>query len=289
MLRLRIAVTELVPTNPGMSVLVFCTPYAWVVDFADNTAKGSSYVGAAGVEMEALDSMTNEPLAAYVETKIGDKYIFDFEKDLGDAAEEALVSYGKAYTELGYVKQAFDYWAKKIHDRWEEIQGRAVASERPGALVVETSTASGVVTAVDMMERIVTIEGAGGSILELDAKDMRNLDQVKVGDKVEVKFIQSVVLAAIQSDSPASATSEELVRLAPEGEKPGSVIADVLEITATVEQIDWKKRTVSLKGPLGKVRTFDVDDSVQNLDKVKMGDTILFRYTEAIAISVTKP
>ncbi len=104
-----------------------------------------------------------------------------------------------------------------------------------------------------------------------------------------VKCIQSVVLAAIQSDSSPSPTSEEIVRLAPEDEKPGGVIADVLEITASVEEIDWKNRTVTLKGPLGKVKTYDVDHSVQNLDKVKQGDTILFRYTEAIAISVTKP
>ncbi len=41
-LRLRIAVTELAPTNPGVSMLVFCTPYVWIVDFADNSAKGSS-------------------------------------------------------------------------------------------------------------------------------------------------------------------------------------------------------------------------------------------------------
>ncbi len=120
-LRLRIAVTEVIPTNPGVSVLIFCTPYAWVADFANSETSGSSYVGGAGIEMEALDSMTNERLAAYVETKSGDKYTFDFDKDVVDAAEESLVSYGKAYTSWGYVKQAFDYWAKKIHDRWVEI------------------------------------------------------------------------------------------------------------------------------------------------------------------------
>ncbi|MCP4687325.1 MAG: DUF3313 domain-containing protein, partial [Desulfobacterales bacterium] len=200
-LRLRIAVTEIVPTKPGVSVLIFCTPYAWVADFADNQTKGSSYVGAAGVEMEVLDSMTSERLAAYVETKIGDKYKFDFEKKLGEAAKESLASYGKAYTTWGYVKQAFDYWAKKIHDRWEEIQGRAVASEMPGALAVETTTISGVVTAVDRKELLVSIKGPGGGIVELDAKDARNLDQVEVGDKVEVKYIESVVLAAVRSGS----------------------------------------------------------------------------------------
>ncbi len=56
-----------------------------------------------------------------------------------------------------------------------------------------------------------------------------------------------------------------------------------------MEKIDANNPTVTLKGPLGNEQTFDVDDSVKNLDKVKKGDTILFGHTEAIAISVTKP
>lgn len=96
-----------------------------------------------------------------------------------------LSNYGKACTPGG-VKQAFDHRAGKIHDRWEEIQRRAIASERSGGLVVETTTASGTVTAVDMKERIVTIEGAGGGVLEL---------------------------AAIQDESPPSAASRFAKRI----------------------------------------------------------------------------
>ncbi len=49
---------------------------------------------------------------------------------------------------------------------------------------------------------------------------------------MEVEFIQSVVLAVTPGGSPPTASSGNVVCLAPEGEKPGGVIADILEITA---------------------------------------------------------
>ncbi len=61
--------------------------------------------------------------------------------------------------------------------------GAAIVDERPGALV-ETTTASWVVKpAVNMIERSVTIDGAGRVVLELDVKDTRNLDQIKVEEQ----------------------------------------------------------------------------------------------------------
>jgi hypothetical protein len=44
-----------------------------------------------------------------------------------------------------------------------------------------------------------------------------------------------------------------------------------------------------VKGPAGNVRTFKVDPAVKNLDQVKKGDQIVLTFTEAVALSVTKP
>ena len=57
---------------------------------------------------------------------------------------------------------------------------------------------------------------------------------------------------------------------------------------ATVEAVDLAKRTVTVRGPRGNVNTLKVGDQVQ-LDKVKAGDQVVVRYTEAVAISVDKP
>jgi len=46
---------------------------------------------------------------------------------------------------------------------------------------------------------------------------------------------------------------------------------------------------VTVKGPKGNVNTVKVGDHVKNLDQVKVGDQVVVRYTEAVAISVEKP
>ena len=58
-------------------------------------------------------------------------------------------------------------------------------------------------------------------------------------------------------------------------------------MTAVVEAINYKTRTVTLRGPQQKTVTLKVDDSVKRLNEVKKGDEIVVRRTEALAIDVT--
>lgn len=123
-LRVRIAVTDLVPTKTAVTVLVLVTPYATVADLASGAAsKGGAgsapYLGRAAVEVEGIDSETLQPVFAYVEQRFGKKY---------DAENPG--SYFKAYTEWGYVKAAFDYWAKKFRTRLDEVHGKTKAEEK---------------------------------------------------------------------------------------------------------------------------------------------------------------
>ncbi len=117
-LRLRVAITDLVPTKTAMTVIVLVTPYATIADLASGAAtKGGAgsapYIGHAAIEAEGIDSATLQPVFAYVEQRFGKKY--DAEKP---------TQYLKAYTEWGYVKDAFDYWAKKFRGRLDEIHGK---------------------------------------------------------------------------------------------------------------------------------------------------------------------
>jgi hypothetical protein len=117
-LRLRVAITDLVPTKTAVTVLVLVTPYATVADLASGAAsKGGAgsapYLGHAGIEAEGIDSETLLPVFSYVDERYGKKY---------DAENPG--SYFKAYTEWGYVQQAFDFWAKKFRARLDEIHGK---------------------------------------------------------------------------------------------------------------------------------------------------------------------
>ncbi len=68
----------------------------------------------------------------------------------------------------------------------------------------------------------------------------------------------------------------------------GMDTVEVVKVTATVEKIDLEKRKVTLLLDDGKKKTYKVDDRVQNLAQVKVGDHLEMAFTEEILIVVGK-
>jgi hypothetical protein len=66
-------------------------------------------------------------------------------------------------------------------------------------------------------------------------------------------------------------------------------LKDKAKIKATVEAIDESARTVTLKGPKGKLVTLHVDESVTRFDQIEVGDRITAEYYESILVEVYKP
>ena len=159
----------------------------------------------------------------------------------------------------------------------------------PGRVSVDVIKLTGTVKAVDLDKKTVTVEGSSGRVETIDAKEARNLDQVKVGDKVTVTYTQALAVFVRKSDEPPSASEKQTVQLAPKGQKPGGVVARTVELTGTIQSVDAKKRMVDVTVPAGDVRTFKVDPRVKNLSQVKKGDQVVLRYAESVALSVVKP
>jgi hypothetical protein len=65
-------------------------------------------------------------------------------------------------------------------------------------------------------------------------------------------------------------------------------VKGTLKYKASITAIDKEKGTVTLKGDDGRESTITPRNRA-NLDKVKVGDLVVFTYTEALAASVTKP
>ena len=85
---------------------------------------------------------------------------------------------------------------------------------------------------------------------------------------------------------PPFAEQQTSVQVAPKGGTPGGVAVQTSEMTAVVDAINYKTRTVTLREPQQKSVTLKVDDSVKRLNEVKKGDEIVVRRTEALAIDV---
>ena len=79
-----------------------------------------------------------------------------------------------------------------------------------------------------------------------------------------------------------------MVALAPKGAKPGGVVAQVTQVTASVVAIDHAKHTATLRFDDGSTKTFPVREDI-DLSRHKVGERVVFRVTEMIAISVEKP
>ncbi len=70
-----------------------------------------------------------------------------------------------------------------------------------------------------------------------------------------------------------------------ESTAPGEAAA-AITVTAVVEKIDYKTRTVTLLGPDGERATTRVGDEVRNFDQVKKGDEVTVTYYESLALSL---
>ncbi len=150
-------------------------------------------------------------------------------------------------------------------------------------LINETAT----VEAVNYDTRVVTLKGPKGNVFDITAGDqVRNLAQVKAGDKVKVKYYQSVAVKVMAPGQAPGGTQATVVqKRAKLGEKPGGMIGGEITITAKVEAIGKKKQSVTLKGPEGKTLKVKVEHP-EYLEHVKVGDDVLITMTEALAISV---
>lgn len=169
------------------------------------------------------------------------------------------------------------------------VFGSAVA-ETPTAVEAELVTIEAVVEAVDLDQRLVTLKGPEGNtrVIEVD-EQARNLDQVEVGDRVIIEYFESIALMLDGPGTGAGAEISEVVQVGPKGQKPTVKAVDTLDVTAVVEAIDRDARSVTLKGPKGNFLILEVGEDAPNFDKIKVGDEVTARYTEAMAIAVRKP
>ena len=160
-------------------------------------------------------------------------------------------------------------------------------SEKPGVVVVDAASITATVEAIDYDKRTVALKGPRGNVVELKVgPEVKNFKQVKVGDRVTTKYYQSTAIFVRKPNEPPFAEEASGVQVAAPGRKPGAVAVDTVEMTARVEDIHYKNRTVTLRGPQQKAATFKVSKDVKRFDQVKKGDEVVIRHTEALAIDV---
>ena len=159
----------------------------------------------------------------------------------------------------------------------------------PGGVFVETYKNTATVTAIDAPNRKVTLVTRDGRMDTFKAgPEVVNFDQIRVGDQVKATVTEQLAVYMAKDNPPASAGDAALVALAPKGAKPGGMMAQTVQVTAKVTAIDLKHHKATLQFPDGTTKTFAVRQDV-DLTQRQVGEEVVIRVTEAVAISVEKP
>ena len=166
---------------------------------------------------------------------------------------------------------------------------QAMTATGPGqAAAAATTTMTAKVTAIDPAKRTVTLQGPKGKTRTIEVGDqVRNFDQIKVGDTVHVKYTQALALELKKGAVSAGEPAAEAAMTAPPaaGAKPGGTVAQKVTAMTEVTAINPAKHMVTLRGPKGNEVDVEVQDPEQ-LKNIKVGDHVQVTYVEALAISV---
>jgi hypothetical protein len=166
--------------------------------------------------------------------------------------------------------------------------GAAVVGKGPGvAGAAQTAKISATITAIDPATRQVTLKGPQGREVVVTAgPEVRNFAQMKVGDKVDVEYVEALTLELKKGGGMAVAKTEAAgAARAKPGSAPGAMVGRQVKVVADVVAVDAARGVVTLKGPQRTVE-LKVQDPKQ-LAMIAKGDQVEATYTEAVAIGVT--
>jgi hypothetical protein len=146
------------------------------------------------------------------------------------------------------------------------------------------------VTAMEKEQRLLSLQDeAGRSTTIFVGPEVRNYEQIKVGDKVVATYQEAIAAAVTRPDqSVKQAEFDVASQRAKPGEAPHGEIAASMIATVTIDAVDTQSNTLTFRRDDGMVRTVHVEDAGARkfIKGLKQGDLVTVTYTEALAISV---
>jgi hypothetical protein len=170
----------------------------------------------------------------------------------------------------------------------------AACAKEPAPVTFEgTEEVTATVEAIDVNTRMVVLRESDGTEFALVVDpQVRNLEQVKVGDRVVSHYRESLGAELVRrgdgsGDTESPSVSTTAARAA-DGAKPSVTSSTETRQTVRITNVDEKNRIVSFYGSDGLARVLPVR-SLQGqefISKLMAGDEVELTYTEAVAMSV---
>ncbi|MBC8169855.1 MAG: hypothetical protein H8E93_08975 [Synechococcus sp.] len=139
-------------------------------------------------------------------------------------------------------------------------------------------------------QKVLEIEGPEGhNILVTSAVDLNSL-KLSPGTEISMDILDGLVVDLRPATSKALSFERQDVEIAGDfGPVPKGTRVAMATGSAEVVRISRTDRTVSLRGPFGKVHNLDVSKRMPGMvfDQLALGDLVEFRFIKPVAIRIT--
>lgn len=149
-----------------------------------------------------------------------------------------------------------------------------------GQTITETFT----IEAIESSSRTVTLKDKDGYLEDVVVgPEVQRFNEFKVGDRVTMRYTESLVTAIARAGSTAKAPDSAAITRSTGA--PGATISRQQVATVTINAIDPKVPSVSITTADGRKMSFRIANA-KNLEGFKVGDKVDVTYTQALAVSV---
>ncbi|SAL77944.1 hypothetical protein AWB68_05310 [Caballeronia choica] len=170
------------------------------------------------------------------------------------------------------------------HPALAQNAASGAGTDARGAAVVAEVQAH--VVGIDPATNSVALQGPRGRIVDVAVNpEVGDVKKLRIGDTVNIQYRNALLVRATKVKSNGIRERVETEATIPAS---GGVTATArsVQILATIQKIDAKKREITLRGP-SRTEVFEVSPDV-SLKDLKVGDTVQAEFVSATAIQVTR-
>lgn len=142
------------------------------------------------------------------------------------------------------------------------------------------------VIGIDAASLTATLRGQGGRTFEVTVSpEVGDIKKLRIGDTVDIAYHKSFLIHADKVKSNGIRERIDSTEILPAS---GGVAASAqsVQVLATIEKVDVKRRLITLRGPL-RTGTVKAGPDVSLAD-LKVGDSVRAVYITATAVKVTR-
>lgn len=147
---------------------------------------------------------------------------------------------------------------------------------------------TGTVQSIDAANRRVVVTGGGRRVTLRASDQVRNFDQLEVGDQISLQYQQAVAVAMADPSDSGEPMAVGMEARAAEGQKPGAAAMEIT--TSVVEFVSYSERTrtATIKTQQGFLLDVAVQPEMLGFARSRVpGDRIVVAIEEAVALTVT--